>query len=90
MSQTLKQQEAALEAKLSRVREKSRQLENGQKIIFGGMLINAVKKNAKLRTWLIEEAEKTIKRDADKKRIAPILDELKAIQTEPAATEAKP
>lgn len=87
MVQTLKQQMAEAEAKLARLREKSRQLENGQKIILGGILLNAVKNNAKLRNWLIEEAEKVLTRDADKKRIAPILDDLKALNPQNTGTE---
>ena len=38
---TLEQQIAEAEARLARLRTQSRQLENGQKIILGGMLLAA-------------------------------------------------
>lgn len=79
MTQNLHQKIAEAEAKLARLREQSRKMENGQKIILGGMLINAAKKNLKIRDWLLEEAEKSITRDVDKKRLEPLLDTLRTI-----------
>ena len=77
MAQTLEQKIAEAEDKLARLREQSRRTENGQKIILGGMLIHAARKDAKIRTWLLEEADKSITREADKKRLAPLLDSLR-------------
>ncbi|MBU2764789.1 hypothetical protein HAP94_00935 [Acidithiobacillus ferrivorans] len=77
MAQTLKQKIAEAEDRLARLREQSRRTENGQKIILGGMLIHAARKDDKIRAWLLEEAEKSIIRDADKKRLAPLLDTLR-------------
>lgn len=77
MSQTLEQKIADTEAKLARLRQKSRAQENGQKIILGAMLINAAKKQPQIRKWLLEEAEKVIIRDVDKKRIESLLNELR-------------
>ena len=74
---TLEQQIAQKEDELARLRKKSRELENGQKIILGGMLIHAARENAKIRTWLLGETEKSITREADKKRLAPLLDSLR-------------
>ena len=74
---TLEQQIAQKEDELARLRKKSRDLENGQKIILGGMLIHAARKDAKIRAWLLEEAEKSITREVDKKRLAPLLDTLR-------------
>ena len=79
MAQNLQQQIAEAEARLARLREQSRKTENGQKIILGGMLINAVRKNLKIRHWLLEEAERSITRAVDKKRLAPLLDTLREI-----------
>ena len=62
---------------LDRLREQSRETENGQKIILRGMLINAARKNLKIRHWLLEEAERSITREVDKKRLAPLLDTLR-------------
>jgi hypothetical protein len=88
MVQTLKQQMAEAEAKLARLREKSRQLENGQKIILGGLLLNAAKDDARIREWLLKEAAKAVTREADKKRLAPLLDELAALSSAANKTDA--
>ena len=77
MAQNLQQQIAEAEARLARLREQSRKTENGQKIILGGMLLNAARKNLKIRHWLLEEAERSITRAVDKKRLAPLLDTLR-------------
>jgi hypothetical protein len=76
MARTLEQKIAALDAKIARLRHQSRKLETGQKIILGGMLLNAARQNSTVRAWLIKEAQKAVMRDVDKKRIAPLLDEL--------------
>ncbi|MHB1322046.1 MAG: hypothetical protein ACYCY0_10880 [Acidithiobacillus ferrivorans] len=84
MAQTLEQKIAEAEDKLARLREQSRRTENGQKIILGWMLIHAARKDDKIRAWLLEEAEKSITREVDKKRLAPLLDTLRR------TPEAKP
>ena len=53
-------------------------METGQKIIFGGMLLQAARKDPKMAAWVIEEAERVLTRKIDQKRAAPILEELKA------------
>ena len=77
MAQTLEQKIAEAEARLARLREQSRRTENGQKIILGGMLINAARKDARIREWLLAEVDRSITREADKKRLAPLLDSLR-------------
>ncbi len=84
MAQTLEQKIAEAENKLARLREQSRRTENGQKIILGGMLIHAARKDDKIRAWLLEEAERSVTREVDKKRLAPLLDILRR------TPEAKP
>lgn len=79
MQQTLEQKIAQKEAEIARLREQSRALENGQKIILGGMILNAARTDARIRRWVLDEAAKTVTRDADKKRLAPLLDELAAL-----------
>ena len=81
---TLEQQIAQAEDKLNRLRNKNRNLENGQKIILGGMLINAARKNTKIREWLLAEAGMSLTREADIKRLEPLLESLRM------ATEEKP
>lgn len=82
MARTLEQKIAALDAKIARLRHQSRKLETGQKIILGGMLLNAARKNPKVCEWLINEANATITRNTDKERIAPLLNELRQPQNQ--------
>ena len=79
---TLAQQIAQAEDRLNRLRNKNRNLENGQKIILGGMLINAARKNTKIREWLLTEAGKSITREADMKRLEPLLESLRRVTEE--------
>ena len=81
MAQSLQQKIAATEANLARLRNQSRQLETGQKIILGGMLLNAARQDRRIREWLLKEAAKAVTRDIDKRRLAPLLDELSKSNT---------
>lgn len=78
MALTIEQKIAQKEAELARLRGQSRALENGQKIILGGMLLAEARKDAKIRQWLLDMAKATVKRDVDQKRLAPLLAELEA------------
>jgi len=82
MALTIAQQIAQKEAELARLREKSRALENGQKIILGGMLLAEARKNAKIRQWLLDMANATVKREVDQQRLAPLLVELEKMPRE--------
>lgn len=53
MALTIEQKIAQKEAELARLRNQSRALENGQKIILGGMLLAEARKDAKIRQWLL-------------------------------------
>lgn len=79
MTKTLEQQIAAKEAELARLRNKRRELETGQKIILGGMLLRAAREDARIRDWVLKEATKTVTRPNDQKRLQPLLDELAAM-----------
>lgn len=79
MALTIDQKIAQKEAELARLKAKSRSLENGQKIILGGMLLAEARKDPKIRQWMLETAKSTIKRDVDAQRLAPLLTELEAI-----------
>lgn len=76
MARTLEQKIAALDAKIARLRHQSRQLETGQKIILGGMLLNAAHRDPGIRKWLLEEASKSVTRNVDKQRLTPLLEAL--------------
>lgn len=77
MARTLNQKIAEAEARLARLRKQERSLEMGQKIILGGMLLNAVRHDPKMRDWLLEEAAQSIIREADQKRLKPLIEELR-------------
>jgi hypothetical protein len=76
---SLSKQLAEAEARLARLHIQVRKLDNGQKIILGGMLLASARHDPKIRAWVIKEAEKAVTRDIDKKRLQPLLDELKAM-----------
>jgi len=80
MTKTLEQQIAAKEAELARLRQKRRELEAGQKIILGGMLLRAARDDARIRDWVLKEAASKVTRENDRKRLQPLLDELDAMR----------
>ena len=79
MAQTIDQKIVETEAKLARLRQQSRALENGQKIILGGMLLAEARKEPRIRQWLIDKSNELITRDVDRKRLEPLLAELAAL-----------
>lgn len=89
MAQSLKQQEEAAEDNLNRIKAKRIALENGQKIILGSMLITAARTDARIREWLINKSNEKVTREADKKRIKPLIEELAKIQKPEANNEPK-
>jgi hypothetical protein len=86
---TIEQQIAQAEAELARLRERKRAEENGQKIILGGMLLASARHDAKIAAWLIKEAEKAVTRDIDKKRLAPLLEELRPVRLAEGVSESQ-
>lgn len=89
MARPLNQQIAEAEARLARLNTKSRALETGQKIIVGAVILNDARKDARTRKWLVSKLEQDVSRDIDIKRLKPILDELKAMDSGPAPTSGK-
>ena len=84
-TRTTSQQIADLEARIARLRTKDRALENGQKIILGGMLLQAAKRDPKMAAWVIAEAAKAITRKIDQDRLAPLLAELSGVAEKPTS-----
>lgn len=76
MALTLEQKIAQKEAELARLKTAQRKLETGQKIVVGGAVLKAAKKDPKIAKWLVETLKIEVAREADTKRIAPILIEL--------------
>jgi hypothetical protein len=82
MALTTEQKIAQAEARLARLRTRSRKLENGQKIIVGGMVIAAARRDPAMARMLFSLAQRSM-REIDRKRLAPLLEELAALHTEP-------
>jgi hypothetical protein len=53
------------------------------------MLLAAARHDPKIRAWVIKGAGKAVTREIDKKRLQPLLDELKAMKDEKAGDEPK-
>ncbi|MCY1448938.1 hypothetical protein D9M71_656520 [compost metagenome] len=76
---TIEQRIAQKEAELARLRQQSRALETGQKIILGGLLLSAARADPEMRAWLLGKAATLVTREVDRKRLAPLLAELAAL-----------
>lgn len=79
MALTVEQRIARKEAELARLKEGRRQLENGQKIIIGGMMLEAARRDLKTRIAILRMIGEKVTRDIDKQRLAPIIAELEAL-----------
>lgn len=82
MAISLDQKIAQAEAELARLKQQSRALETGQKIILGGLFLNAAKADPKMREMLIKMVREGVTRPVDRKRIRPVLDDLDRITQE--------
>jgi len=76
---TLEQKIAQKEDELNRLKEQSRKLENGQKIIMGGMYLSIARKDTQRAKTLLEDINREVTKKTDLDRMKPIIDELEAI-----------
>lgn len=76
---TLEQKIAQKEDELARLKAQSRKLENGQKIIMGGMVLSIARKDSQRAKTLLEDIEREVTKKTDLERMQPIIDELKTI-----------
>lgn len=76
---TIEQKIARKEAELSRLKEQSRKLENGQKIITGGMMLSIARKDTQRAKTLLEDINREVTKKADLDRMKSVIDELEAI-----------
>jgi hypothetical protein len=72
----LKQKKADAEARLARIRTRERALETGQKVILGAFLLSEAREDPEIRAWLLRRAKARVTREADQKRLWPLLAEL--------------
>ena len=81
MARTVEQRIAEAENRLNRLktkaREQARSLDAGQKIVIGGVMLRAAREDEKFRAWLCDTLDRMVDRDADRRRIQPLIDELR-------------
>ena len=84
MSRTLEQKIADAEARLQRLKAKSRSLDTAQKVIVGAALLAKVRKpeEVQLRAWLLQFLKAEVTRQADVTRILPLINELEVLLKE--------
>lgn len=76
---TLEQKIAQKENELARLKEQSRKLENGQKIITGGMMLSIAKKDTQRAKTLLDDIKREVTKKTDLDRMQPVIEELTAI-----------
>lgn len=79
MIKTTDQRIALLQQQINQLRNNKRKEEARRKIIIGGMMVSLAKKDKAICSQLLNLIDKNITREADKKRIQPLVDELKSI-----------
>lgn len=84
---TIEQKIARKEAELNRLKEQSRKLENGQKIITGGMMLSIARKDTQRAKTLLEDINREVTKKADLERMQSVIDELKAIISKASKTD---
>lgn len=76
MALTIEQKIAQKEAELARLKNQKRKVQTGQKVVIGGAVLKAAKKNPEVAKWLVETLRTEVTREADIKRIESILTNL--------------
>lgn len=76
---TLEQKIAQKQDELARLKEQSRKLENGQKIIIGSMMLSLAKKDPLIAKLLLDSISSEVTRKTDLDRLETITTELKSI-----------
>lgn len=75
----LSQKIARKEAELARLKDQSRKLENGQKIIIGGMILSIARKNPERAKVMLNDIKTNVTKKADLDRLQPVIDELETL-----------
>lgn len=74
---TIQQKIARMEDELARLKVKGRKLENGQKIIIGGMILSISRNNPDRAKQLLKDIENNVTRKTDLDRLSSITEELR-------------
>ena len=73
---TLEQKIAQKEKELARLKEKSRKLETGQKVVIGGMMLSLARNDIQRAKTLLSDIKIQVNKKTDVDRLKPIIDEL--------------
>lgn len=76
---TLEQKIAQKEDELARLKAQSRKLENGQKIIIGGMMLSLARNDTQRARTMLSDINKQVTKKTDLDRLATVINELTAI-----------
>lgn len=87
---TIDQRIAQKEDEIARLKEKSRKLENGQKIIIGGMMLSLARKNDRIAEMILDNIKREIDKNTDLKRLETVMAELQSIVDKAREDENRP
>lgn len=76
---TIEQKIAQKEDEIARLKEKARKLENGQKIIIGGMMLSLARNDTNVANELLKNINEQVTKKTDLDRLENITGELKEI-----------
>ena len=79
MTTTVEQQIAKTEAKLARLKDKARKLENGQKIVIGGMQLSIARRNPQRAKQMLNDISEEVTRKTDLDRLEPVIKGLREV-----------
>lgn len=83
-SKTLEQQIASAQAKTARLLNKKRAEDTGRKVIAGGLLINEAVRDKEIAAWFVKKARERVTREADIKRLEPLLEQIDRLHQDAA------
>lgn len=76
---TIEQKIAQKEDEIARLKEKARKLENGQKIIIGGMMLSLARNDINIANDLLRNIRQQVTKKTDLDRLDNIIKELEQI-----------
>lgn len=76
---TIEQKIAQKEDEIARLKEKARKLENGQKIIIGGMMLSLARNDTNIAKELLRNIHQQVTKKTDLDRLDNIIKELEQI-----------
>jgi|TARA_R110002124_G_C8954740_1_gene513589 hypothetical protein len=87
---TLEQKIAQKEDELARLKAQSRKLENGQKIIIGGMMLSIARRDDRFAEMVLDNIKREIDKISDLNRLEPVMIELQALVDKAREDENRP